>query len=53
MVNKPENEFPFLFFLENKIPILTFAEKYVEIGALISIGIDVFDMGRQAGEIGY
>ena len=42
-------EFLFLFFLENNIPILTFAEKYVEIGALISIGVDPFDMGRQAG----
>lgn len=42
-------EFLFLFFLGNNIPILTFAEKYVEIGALMSIGVDAFDMGRQAG----
>jgi putative ABC transport system substrate-binding protein len=44
-------EFFLLFFLENNIPILTFAEKYVEIGALISIEVDAFDMGKQAGEM--
>ena len=44
-------EFLLLFSLENKIPILTFSEKYVEMGALISIGTDPFDMGSQAGEI--
>jgi putative tryptophan/tyrosine transport system substrate-binding protein len=40
-----------LFSLENRIPILTFSEKYVEIGALMSIGTDPFDMGIQAGEM--
>lgn len=40
-----------VFSLENRIPILTFSEKYVELGALLSIGIDAFDIGRQAGEI--
>ena len=44
-------EFLLLFSLENKIPILTFSEKYVELGALISIGTDPFDMGSQAGEM--
>ena len=44
-------EFLLLFSLENKIPILTFSEKYIELGALMSIGIDPFDMGRQAGKI--
>ena len=42
-------EFLLLFSLENKIPILSFSEKYVELGALMSIGIDTFDMGCQAG----
>jgi putative ABC transport system substrate-binding protein len=37
--------------LEDNIPILTFSEKYVELGALLSIGIDAFDIGRQAGEM--
>ncbi|MBU3949719.1 MAG: ABC transporter substrate-binding protein [Proteobacteria bacterium] len=44
-------EFMLLFSLENKIPILAFSEKYVEMGALMSISVDAFDMGSQAGEI--
>ena len=40
-----------LLSLEDRIPILTFSEKYVELGALISIGIDAFDIGRQAAEM--
>ena len=44
-------EFLLLFSQENKIPILTFSDKYLELGALISIGIDAFDIGRQAGEM--
>lgn len=44
-------EFVLLFSLENKIPILAFSEKYVELGAFMSIGIDAFDIGVQAGEM--
>jgi putative ABC transport system substrate-binding protein len=44
-------EFVLLFCLENRIPILTFADKYVEMGAFMSIGIDAHDIGRQAGEM--
>lgn len=44
-------EFLLLFSLENEIPVLAFSEKYVELGALMSIGIDAFDIGRQAGEM--
>ena len=44
-------EFLLLFSLENRVPLLTFSEKYVALGALMSIGIDAFDMGRQAGEM--
>lgn len=44
-------EFMLLFSLENKIPILAFSEKYVELGAFMSVGIDAFDMGMQAGEM--
>lgn len=39
----------FLFSLENSIPVLTFSDKYLELGAMISVGIDAFDIGRQAG----
>ena len=44
-------EFLLLMSLGNKIPILTFSEKYVELGALMSIGIDAFDIGCRAGEM--
>jgi putative ABC transport system substrate-binding protein len=44
-------EFILLFSFENRIPIVTFSKKYVELGALISIDIDAFDIGRQAGEM--
>lgn len=44
-------EFLLGFSLEHKIPVLTFSDKYVELGALMSIGVDAFDMGSQAGEM--
>jgi putative ABC transport system substrate-binding protein len=44
-------EFLLLFSLENNIPLLTFSEKYLEMGAFMSTGIDPFDMGLQAGEM--
>jgi len=44
-------EFLLLFSLENKIPVLAFSDKYVELGALMSISIEPLDIGRQAGEI--
>jgi putative ABC transport system substrate-binding protein len=44
-------EFLLLFSIENRIPVVTFSEKYVETGALASIEIDPFDVGRQAGEM--
>lgn len=36
---------------ENKVPVIGFAGKYVEMGALASLDIDGFDQGRQAGEM--
>jgi len=44
-------EYLFLFSMKNKVPILTFSDVYLESGALISIGVDTFDMGIQAGEL--
>jgi putative ABC transport system substrate-binding protein len=40
-----------LLSLDYKIPILTFSEKYLELGAMLSIGVDPFDIGCQAGEM--
>jgi putative ABC transport system substrate-binding protein len=44
-------EYLLLFSLEDGVPILTFSEKYVEMGALLSVGIDAYDLGAQAGEL--
>jgi putative tryptophan/tyrosine transport system substrate-binding protein len=44
-------EFLFLFTQQNRIPVITFAGKYLDIGALISLEIDSFDLGKQAGEM--
>lgn len=41
----------FLYSATNKVPVVSFADKYVEMGALFSMGIDPFDIGRQSGEI--
>jgi putative ABC transport system substrate-binding protein len=44
-------EFLLLFSFENNIPLLTFSEKYLELGAFMSMGIDAIDMGVQAGQM--
>jgi len=44
-------EFLFLFSRQNRIPIISFAGKYLETGALASLEIDGFDLGKQAGEM--
>ena len=36
---------------ENRLPIISFAGKYVDIGALAALDIDSVDQGRQAGEM--
>ncbi|HYS44194.1 MAG TPA: ABC transporter substrate binding protein, partial [Geobacteraceae bacterium] len=36
---------------ENRFPVIGFAGKYVEMGALTALDIDSFDQGRQAGEM--
>jgi putative ABC transport system substrate-binding protein len=44
-------EFLFYFSFENRVPLLAFADKYVDMGALLSLSIDTVDAGRQAGEL--
>jgi putative ABC transport system substrate-binding protein len=44
-------EFLLITSMEMRIPILTFSIKYLEMGALISVAVDPYDMGKQAGEI--
>lgn len=44
-------EYLLLFSLNNRIPIITFSDKYVEMGALMALDVDPYDLGRQAGEM--
>jgi putative ABC transport system substrate-binding protein len=37
--------------LDNRIPILTFSEKFLDLGAVMSVSTDHLDMGKQAGEM--
>jgi putative ABC transport system substrate-binding protein len=41
----------FLTAFENKLPVVTFSERFVEKGSLMSLNIDALDIGRQAGEM--
>jgi putative ABC transport system substrate-binding protein len=52
IVLTPETiKFLFLFSMNNKIPVIAFSKNYLGMGALLSIGIDSYDIGRQAGEL--
>lgn len=44
-------EFLFLSTLESKIPVMTFSEKYLHMGALISLDLDAYGIGKQAWSI--
>ena len=44
-------EFLLLFTQQNRTPVVTFAGKYVNTGALASLDIDGFDLGKQSGEM--
>jgi putative tryptophan/tyrosine transport system substrate-binding protein len=44
-------EYLLLFSQQYRVPIVSFADKYLRMGAMISLDIDSFDLGRQGGEI--
>ena len=44
-------EFLFIFAFENKIPVFTFSKRFLEMGALISLSTEPFDLGKQGGEM--
>ncbi len=44
-------KFMLLCSFQNYIPLISFSDKYVEMGALLSLNIDEYDIGRQAGEM--
>jgi putative ABC transport system substrate-binding protein len=52
MVITPETvEYLLLFSIRNRVPIITFSEKYLKMGALMSLEVNSFKMGKQAGEM--
>jgi putative ABC transport system substrate-binding protein len=51
VVTPETTEFILLFSGENRVPVITFSRKYVEMGALLALDIDPYDLGRQAGEM--
>jgi len=40
-----------IYSLEKRVPVVTFSEKYMELGATVAITFDLFAMGEQAGEM--
>jgi len=40
-----------LFSGENRVPVITFSRKYLDMGAMLALDIDPYDLGRQAGEM--
>ena len=51
VVNPSTIDLLLLSCIENKIPVITFSEKYAEKGALISMEVDAVEAGKQAGEM--
>jgi len=40
-----------LFSIRTKIPIFTFSDRYLRLGAFMSLELNTFDLGKQAGEM--
>jgi putative ABC transport system substrate-binding protein len=51
VLTRVTEEFLVLYSMKYRIPLLAFSERYLEMGAFLSTGIDAFDMGAQAGEM--
>lgn len=51
VVTEETLEFIFSFTMSYKIPIILFSERYLALGAFMAISFDLFDMGRQGGEM--
>ncbi len=49
IVTSQNMEYLTLLSMQNKIPIVAFSDKYLDIGALIAISPDIYEMGRQSG----
>lgn len=52
MIITPQSvEYLIFYSMQNRIPVFTFSEKYLRIGAFLSLEINTFTMGKQAGEM--
>jgi putative ABC transport system substrate-binding protein len=51
VVNPSTIDLLLLSSIENRIPVLTFSDKYAEKGALLSLEVDAAESGKQAGEM--
>jgi len=51
VVTPETTEFLLLYSLEQGMPVITFSEKYLAMGALISLEADARDMGRHAWDV--
>ena len=51
VVTSETAEVLFLYSLKYRVPVITFSDKYLEMGALMSLEVDFYDMGVQAGEM--
>jgi putative ABC transport system substrate-binding protein len=39
-----------LFSMRNRIPVFTFSDKYLKMGALLSLQVDIYKLGKRTGE---
>jgi putative ABC transport system substrate-binding protein len=52
MIITPQSiEYLILFSMQNRIPVFTFSEKYLRMGAFLSLEVNTLTMGKQAGEM--
>ncbi len=51
VVNLEAVKYLLLFSFQNRVPVFTFSDKYVSMGALAALNIVPFDIGVQAGEM--
>lgn len=51
VLTRETEKFLILYSIKHRIPLLAFAERYLDMGAFLSTGTDAFDMGAQAGEM--
>jgi putative ABC transport system substrate-binding protein len=51
VVSEETVDYMLRYSIQHSIPIFTFSKKYVDMGAIASLGMDPYDMGGQAAEV--